>query len=125
MGGDADREGGFPPFGADGFSAVSSAGALAFPALGTAAPSSVCRDAVHAAHRAGEGSCVQCGRGVLLRAVDPGDRDALVAAAYLSGGEAAASAHCHHFDLDPSPAALHGVSWRGRYGAELSEEERV
>ena len=65
------------------------------------------------------------GRGVLLRAVDPGDRDALVAAAYLSGGEAAASAHCHHFDLDPSPAALHGVSWRGRYGAELSEEERV
>lgn len=125
MGGDADREGGFPPFGADGFSAVSSAGALAFPALGTAAPSSVCRDAVHAAHRAGEGSCVQCGRGVLLRAVDPGDRDALVAAAYLSGGEAVASAHCHHFDLDPSPAALHGVSRRGRYGAELSEEERV
>lgn len=96
-----------------------------FPALGTAAPSSVCRDAVHANHRAGEGSCVQCGRGVLLRAVDPGDRDALVAAAYLSGGEAAASAHCHHFDLDPSPAALHGVSRRGRYGAELSEEERV
>lgn len=62
---------------------------------------------------------------MLLRAVDPGDRDALVAAAYLSGGEAAASAHCHHFDLDPSPAALHGVSRRGRYGAELSEEERV
>lgn len=125
LGGDADREGGFPPSGADGFSAVSSAGALAFPALGTAAPSSVCRDAVHANHRAGEGSCVQCGRGVLLRAVDSGDRDALVAAAYLSGGEAAASAHCHHFDLDPSPAAFHGVSWRGRYGAELSEEERV
>lgn len=62
---------------------------------------------------------------MLLRAVDSGDRDALVAAAYLSGGEAAASAHCYHFDLDPSPAALHGVSRRGRYGAELQEEERV
>lgn len=62
---------------------------------------------------------------MLLRAVDPRNRDALVAAAYLSGGETAASAHCHHFDLDPYPAALHGVSRRGGYGAELSEEERV
>ena len=50
LGGDADREGGFPSSGTDGFSAVSCAGALAFPSLGAAASPFVCRDAVHAAH---------------------------------------------------------------------------